>query len=64
MASTPEGEDMATKSSKVALILSAVLVVMAFVTMNTLAAAKHENGWRALSAAGTIHRSSQLSLAY
>src|SRR5438046_1611741 len=48
---------MATKSSKLAFIFVAVLVVAAFVTVNTLAVAKHENGWRALSATGT-HRSS------
>ena len=55
---------MATKSSKLAFIFVAVLVVAAFVTVNTLAVAKHENGWRALSATGTIYRSSNLSLAH
>jgi hypothetical protein len=55
---------MATKSSKVAFIIAAVVVVAAFVTINTWAVAKHEDGWRALSATGTIHRSSHLSLAY
>ncbi len=55
---------MATQSRKLAFILAAVLVVAAFVTINTLAVAKHEDGWRALSATGTIHRSSQLSVAY
>jgi hypothetical protein len=55
---------MVTKSTKLAFILGAVLVVVAFVTVNTLAVAKHEDGWRALSATGTILRSSHLSLAY
>jgi hypothetical protein len=55
---------MATKPSKLAFILAAILVVAAFITINTLAVAKHEDGWRALSATGTINRSSHLSLAY
>jgi hypothetical protein len=55
---------MATKSSKLAFVLAAIFVVAAFVTINTLAVAKHEDGWRSLSATGTIYRSSQLSLAY
>jgi hypothetical protein len=50
--------------SKLAFILAAVLVVAAFVMINTWAVAKHEDGWKALSATGTIHRSSNLSLAY
>jgi hypothetical protein len=34
-----------------------VLVVAAFITINTwTAVAKHENGWRTLSAPGTIYR--------
>ena len=55
---------MARKPGKLAFIFAAVLVVAAFATINTLAVAKHEDGWRALSATGTIHRSSNLSLAY
>jgi hypothetical protein len=49
------GEDMAPNPVKLAFIFATVLAVAAFITMT--AVAKHENGWRALSAPGTIHRS-------
>jgi hypothetical protein len=55
---------MARKPGKFAFIFAAIFVVAAFATINTLALAKHEDGWRSLSATGTIHRSSNLSLAY
>jgi hypothetical protein len=55
---------MATIPGKTAFILAAVLVVAAFVTINTWAVAKHEDGWRALSATGTIYRSSHLAHVY
>jgi hypothetical protein len=55
---------MATKSSKLAFIFAMIVVLATVVTVNTLAVAKHDNGWKALSATGTIHRSSNLSLAY
>jgi hypothetical protein len=49
---------MAPKPDKLAFIFATVLVVAAFITINTwTAVAKHENGWKALSAPGTIHRS-------
>jgi len=49
---------MATKRGKIAFIFATVLVAAAFVTINTwTVVAKHEDGWRALSATGTIHRS-------
>jgi len=55
---------MARTSSKLTFIFAIVLAVAAFVTINTLAVTKREDGWRALSATGTIHRSSNASLAY
>jgi len=55
---------MAPKSGKLAFILSTVLAVAAFITINTWAVAKREDGWRALSATGTIYRSSHLSHVY
>ena len=55
---------MARKPGKLAFIFAAVLVVAAFVTINTWAVAKREDGWRALSATGTIYRSSNLSHLY
>lgn len=55
---------MARKPGKLAFILAAVLVVAAFITVNTLAVAKREDGWRALSSTGTVYRASHLSLAY
>lgn len=49
---------MAPKPGKLAFIFATVFVVAAFLTINTwTAVAKHENGWRALSAPGTIYRS-------
>ena len=49
---------MAPKPGKLAFIFATVLVVAVFITINTwTAVAKHENGWRALSAPGTIYRS-------
>ena len=56
---------MARKPGKLAFIFATALAVAAFVAINTWAAvAKHENGWRALSATGTVYRSSRLSLVY
>ena len=55
---------MAQKPGKLAFIFAMMVVVATIITVNTLAVAKHENGWKALSATGTIHRSSNLSLAY
>jgi hypothetical protein len=55
---------MARKPGKLAFIFATVLAVAAFVTINTWAVAKREDGWRALSATGTIYRSSHVSLAY
>jgi hypothetical protein len=48
---------MTGEPGKLAFIFATFLVVAAFLTINTWAVAKHENGWRALSAPGTIHRS-------
>jgi membrane-anchored glycerophosphoryl diester phosphodiesterase (GDPDase) len=63
VAMTREGEDMTPKPRKLAFILAAVLAVTAFITINAwTAAAKNENGWRALSAPGTIHRSGLVNL--
>jgi hypothetical protein len=60
---TREGEDMTPKLRKLAFILAAVLAVAAFITINAwTAVAKNENGWRALSAPGTIHRSGLVNL--
>jgi hypothetical protein len=58
------GKIMARKPGKLAFIFATVLAVAAFVTINTWAVAKHDNGWKALSATGTIYRSSQLSVVY
>jgi hypothetical protein len=55
---------MARKPGKLAFIFATVLAVAAFITINTWAVAKHNNGWKALSATGTIYRSSHLSLVY
>ena len=49
---------MARKPGKLAFTFAAVFAVAAFITINTWAVAKHENGWKALSATGTIYRSS------
>jgi hypothetical protein len=49
---------MARKPGKLAFIFATVLAVAAFITINTWAVAKREDGWRALSATGTIYRSS------
>ena len=57
------GEDMTPKPSNLQAILAAVLVVAAFITINAwTAVAKNENGWKALSAPGTIHRSGLANL--
>jgi hypothetical protein len=49
---------MATKPGKLAIICATAFFVAAFITLNTwTVVAKHEDGWRALSATGTIHRS-------
>jgi uncharacterized membrane protein HdeD (DUF308 family) len=58
------GKIMARKPGKLAFIFATVLAVAAVVTINTWAVAKREEGWRALSASGTIYRSSNQSLAY
>ena len=45
---------MAPKPAKLAFIFATALLVAAFITINTWAVvAKHEDGWRALSATGT-----------
>jgi hypothetical protein len=49
---------MARKPGKLAFVFATVLAVAAFITINTWAVATHENGWKALSATGTIYRSS------
>jgi len=60
---SPEGEDMTPIPSNLQVILATVLVVAAFITINALSAiAKNENGWKALSAPGTIHRSGLVNL--
>ena len=64
MTLTPEGEDMARKPGTLAFIFATVLAVAAFITINTWAVAKREDGWKALSATGTIYRSSYLSHVY
>jgi hypothetical protein len=44
--------------SKVAYICATALFVAAFITLNTwTVGTRHEDGWRARSATGTIHRS-------
>ena len=53
---------MATKAGKLASIFATVLALATFITIT--AAAKREDGWRALSAPGTVYRSSNVSLAY
>jgi hypothetical protein len=54
---------MAPKPGKLAFIFAIVLFVAAFITINTwTVAAKHEDGWRALSATGTIHRSGLMNV--
>jgi hypothetical protein len=54
---------MASKPGKLAYIIATVLLVAAFITINTwTVVAKHEDGWRALSATGTIHRSGLLNV--
>jgi hypothetical protein len=54
---------MTPKPSNLQAILAAVLVVAAFITINAwTAVAKNENGWKALSAPGTIHRSGLANL--
>jgi hypothetical protein len=55
---------MARKPGKLPFILATVLAAAALITINTWAAAKREDGWRALSATGTIYRSSNLSHLY
>ena len=52
------------KPGKLAFIFAMVLGVAAIVAINTWAVAKREDGWRALSATGTIYRSSHLSHVY
>jgi hypothetical protein len=58
------GKIMARKPSKLAFIFATVLAVAAFIAINTWAVAKREDGWRALSATGTVYRASNQSLAY
>ena len=54
---------MAPKPGTLGYIFATALLVAAFVTINTwTVVAKHENGWRALSATGTIHRSGLLNV--
>jgi hypothetical protein len=55
---------MARKPGKLAFIFATVLAVAAIITINTWAVAKREDGWKALSATGTIYRSSHLSHVY
>jgi hypothetical protein len=43
---------MARKPGKLAFILATVLAAAAFITINTWAVAKREDGWKALSATG------------
>jgi len=48
---------------KLAFIFATVVVVAAFISINTwTAAAKHDNGWKALSAPRTIYRSGLLNV--
>jgi hypothetical protein len=59
------GKIMARKPGKLAFIFATVVAVTAFIAINTWAAvAKHEDGWKVLSATGTVYRSSHLSLVY
>jgi hypothetical protein len=54
---------MTPKPGKLRFILAAVLVATAFIAINAwTATAKNENGWKALSATGTIHRSGLTNL--
>jgi hypothetical protein len=54
---------MALKPGKLAFIFVAVLVVAAFISINTwTAVANHENGWKALSSPRTIYRSGLLNV--
>ena len=55
---------MARKPGKLAFIFATVLAVAAIITINTWAVAKREDGWKALSATGTIYRSRHLSHVY
>ena len=55
---------MTPKPHKLAFIFATVLAVAAFITINTWAVATHENGWKALSATGTIYRSSHQPAVY
>jgi len=57
----PQGEEVMSPS-KLQFILAVVLVVAAFIMVNVTVAAKNENGWKALSAPGTIHRSGLTNL--
>jgi hypothetical protein len=54
---------MTPTPSNLQVILAAVIVVAAFITINVWSAvAKNEDGWKALSAPGTIHRSGLVNL--
>ena len=53
---------MTPTSGKLRFILAAVLLVAAFIMLNATVAAKNENGWKALSAPGTIYRSDLMKL--
>jgi hypothetical protein len=54
---------MALKPGELAFISAMVLVVAAFISINTWTAmANHENGWKALSAPRTIYRSGLLNV--
>ena len=53
---------MTPTPSNLQVILATAIVVAAFIMLNVTVAAKNENGWRALSAPGTIHRSSLMNL--
>jgi hypothetical protein len=55
---------MTRKPGKLAFIFATVLAAAVFIAVNTWAVAKREDGWRMLSATGTIHRSSHLSPVY
>jgi hypothetical protein len=55
---------MARKPGKLAFIFATVFAVAAFITINTWAVAKREDGWKVLSATGTVYRSSHLSPVY
>jgi len=53
---------MTPTPSNLQVILATVIVVAAFIMINVTVAAKNENGWKALSAPGTIHRSGLVTL--